>query len=264
MHHNSQKRINTSKLFWDLGDLTLTQQSQKHPSASLQQLCVHSAADSAAAAAAFKPTHPTTQVFLSPSFFNLSVYLCCSCKALVSSTALMPPLSLFLPLILPTSYLQRFIKDYLTIYIQQYHQWRGELIGWVLLSALWVAQACVHARSGDTHSHMPPSSKDGIFLTRASSWGLNQVKSGRKWNSKQSNPGTGWIKTTSVHLKQTLGNSLGTAHRARSEKECAKSTSKVQEWGDKLTTAAQKINNEYSTFFYIYKCQQTLYNITFV
>lgn len=47
MHHNSQKRINTSKLFWDLADLTLTQQSQKHPSASLQQLCVHNTADSA-------------------------------------------------------------------------------------------------------------------------------------------------------------------------------------------------------------------------
>lgn len=47
MHHNSQKRINTSKLFWDLGDLTLTQQSQRHPSASFQQLCVHDSADSA-------------------------------------------------------------------------------------------------------------------------------------------------------------------------------------------------------------------------
>lgn len=38
VHHNSQKRINTRELFWDLCDLTLTQQSQKHPSASLQQL----------------------------------------------------------------------------------------------------------------------------------------------------------------------------------------------------------------------------------
>lgn len=35
MHHNSQKRINTSKLYQDLRDLTLTLQSQKHPSASL-------------------------------------------------------------------------------------------------------------------------------------------------------------------------------------------------------------------------------------
>lgn len=35
MHHNSQKRINTSELYQDLRDLALTLQSQKHPSPSL-------------------------------------------------------------------------------------------------------------------------------------------------------------------------------------------------------------------------------------
>lgn len=47
MHHNSQKRINISKLFWDLDDLTFTQKDQKHLCVSLQQLCVHNTADSA-------------------------------------------------------------------------------------------------------------------------------------------------------------------------------------------------------------------------
>lgn len=107
MHHNSQKRINTSKLFWDLSDLTLTQRSQKHPSASLQQLGVHNTADSA-----LQKT-PGTRV-LSLSCFNLCVYMGLSCKRhqYYSTNAASP------------SYLQRLIKDYLTIYIQWYHQWR--------------------------------------------------------------------------------------------------------------------------------------------
>lgn len=121
MHHNSQKRINTSKLFWDLGDLALAQQSQKHPSASLQQLCVHNTADSAG------QWTPGTRVLNLP-FFNLCVYLCCTCRCSRISAA-----SVF-PLILPTSYLQRFIKDYLTIYIQRYHQWRWGLLDEFLLS----------------------------------------------------------------------------------------------------------------------------------
>lgn len=116
MHHNSQKRINTSKLFRDLGDLTLTQQSHKHPSASLQQFCVLNTADSAV------QETPGTQILSICHFFLTFVFTHiaqASSRQLYCINA--PSVS---PLVLPTSYLQRFIKDYLTIYIQQYHQWR--------------------------------------------------------------------------------------------------------------------------------------------
>lgn len=117
MHHNSQKRINTSKLFGDLGDLTLTQQSHKHLSASLQQLCVLNTADSAV------QKTPGTQI-LSHSVFFFLVFVFTfvaharTCQLYCINAASVSPSSF------PTSYLQRFIKDYLTIYIHQYHQWR--------------------------------------------------------------------------------------------------------------------------------------------
>lgn len=59
----------------------------------------------------------------------------------------------------PTSYLQRFIKDYLTIYIQRYHQWK-----WGLLDELSVVQASAHTHRDRTDIHIcRPAAKMGIF-----------------------------------------------------------------------------------------------------
>lgn len=68
MHQNSQKRINTSKLYQDLSDLTLTLQSQKHSSASLWKLYALHTSDSAEQEAL-----QAAWTYLS---FNLFVYIC--------------------------------------------------------------------------------------------------------------------------------------------------------------------------------------------
>lgn len=106
MHHNSQKRINTSKLYQDLRDITLKLQSQKHSSASLQHLCARHTSDSAV-----QETPKAAWTYLP---FHLFVYIC----------RLWPASKLrcinAIALILSTSELQRLINDYPTIFIQQY------------------------------------------------------------------------------------------------------------------------------------------------
>lgn len=106
MHHNSQKRINTSKLYQDLCNLTLKLQSQKHSSASLQHLCARHTSDSAV-----QETPKAARTSLS---FNLFVYICCLWRA--SKLRCINAIAL----ILSTSELQRLINDYPTIFIQQY------------------------------------------------------------------------------------------------------------------------------------------------
>lgn len=145
MHHNSQKRINTSKLFWDLGDLTLTQRSQKHPSASLE----HNTADSAAQEA------PNTRV-LSLSFFNLCVYFRCSCKRLCVQLYYC---CLRLSLILPTSHLQlhKRLSGYIYPAVSSMEM---RVIGWVSVKCV-IGGTGVHTEE-QIEMH-PPSSRDGYF-----------------------------------------------------------------------------------------------------
>lgn len=108
---NSQKRINTSSLFRDHDDLTPTEQSQKHPAALLAQLYTHNAADSAL-------TNMSITNFLSPSHF-LTPVLPSAAHVSISNASLKRL----------ASYLQRPIKDYLTIFIQHHHHhWRPALL----------------------------------------------------------------------------------------------------------------------------------------
>lgn len=119
IHHNSQKRINISNLFWVLADLTLTQQTQKHPSAALclQQWWFSSTWD------------PSTQiVFYLSSFFYLYVDFCYTCQSYWNNATHGSFSSL-------PRHMQHYIKDNLTIFIQLYHQ--GRLIGGVSPNVWW-------------------------------------------------------------------------------------------------------------------------------
>lgn len=129
MHHNSQKRINTSKLFWDLYDLTLTQQSQ------IAYILRHHFSSSVFTTPLIqqhqRPPRPEHPARISVIFFLTSLFTSAAHGALARSTTV-ETLYLRLSLILPTSALQRLIKDYRTIYIyiyiQWYHQWRWGLL----------------------------------------------------------------------------------------------------------------------------------------
>lgn len=107
MHHNSQKRINTSKLFWDLGDLILTPHSQKHPSASLcssvfTTLLIQQYRRTRAPESYL--SHFLTSVFTSVPHASACQYYCINAASVSPSSSLHHICSVF-------------IKDYLTIYI---------------------------------------------------------------------------------------------------------------------------------------------------
>lgn len=124
MHHNSQKRINTSKLFWDLYDLTLTQQSQ------IAYILRHHFSSSVFTTPLIqqhqrppRPEHPAriSVIF----FFNLFVYFCCSWSACQEHHCrdAIPP-SLPHPPHVSSAAPHKRLSDYIHIYIyiQWYHQ----------------------------------------------------------------------------------------------------------------------------------------------
>lgn len=146
MHHNSQKRINTSKLFWGLSDLTLTLQNQKHPSASPQQLCVHNTADSAVQEST--PKH--WGQFL--CHFLTSVFTSVARAGICQSNHLHPPYVI-------SAALHKRLSDYIYPEVSSMEM---RLIGWVSPKCvLGSTVMCAH-RNRHIHAHRPPAN-DGYF-----------------------------------------------------------------------------------------------------
>lgn len=140
MHHNSQKRINTSKLFWDLCDLTLTQHSPIHPSPLLQQLCVHNTADSAVQETP-PPTHPPAP---SPDVchFLTSLFTSAAHGALASTTVETLPPSLTHPPHVRSAAPHKRLSDYKYPVVSSM---KTGLTGWVSLKCV-MGSACVCAQ----------------------------------------------------------------------------------------------------------------------
>lgn len=129
MHHNSQKRINTSNLLgpcWPHSHTADPKTSSSITSVSTTLLIQQYSRRPRA----LESLHIVT-----------CVYICCSCKHLA---VLLHLHSLCLCLVLSMSHLQHSIKDYLTIYIQSYHQWRWGLLDEFLLSAGVCAWSHIH------------------------------------------------------------------------------------------------------------------------
>lgn len=110
MHHNSQKRISISQLFWDLGDLALIEQRPLHPSFPPQHLYTDNNADSA---------NQTPSLKVLSQLFSFIVYFGEHCIHLPVSAPLMLPSSLTHPLYVISTALHKRLP----YYIQQYH-WR--------------------------------------------------------------------------------------------------------------------------------------------
>lgn len=131
MHHNSQKRINTSKLFCDL---TLTQHSPIHPSPLLQQLCVHDTADSA--------VQETPPPFPDVCHFLTSLFTSAAHGALASTTVEILPPSLTHPPHVRSAAPHKRLSDYKYPAVSSM---KMKLTGWVSLKCV-MGSACVCAQ----------------------------------------------------------------------------------------------------------------------
>lgn len=134
MHHNSQKRITPASS----SGASMTSLSHSRAKNILQHhfrssTCVHNAVDSAE----WGGGGPQSTQSLSLSIFNLCLLLSLPVPAV--------PQFCCISAISPSSSIRHICtKDYLTIYIQQDHQWRWGLLDEFLLSTLWFAKEQTH------------------------------------------------------------------------------------------------------------------------